>query len=164
MITTSATANPVTACCLADYLADALDAARHLSDVVDQLASGATDPRLAAFLMALQKDVRQDHDTLQRIATVFESTGLPLPERAPREPAMPRLSTGQPASVFRALEYLAFRVLEKRSLWDALALAADYEPRLAYLDYPRLQARAIAQHYAIERRRLELARAALIPR
>jgi len=163
MIRTTATATAVNVCCLADYLADHLDAARHLCDVAEQLAAGSDDPRLSAFLASFHKDVRQDCETLQRLAIVFASTGTLLPEPAPRTGTPQTLSTDRPASLFRAFEYLALRVLEKRSLWDALALAADYEPRLAYLDYPRLQARAIAQHYAIERRRLELARAALIP-
>jgi len=152
--------------CLADYLADHIARAQALCALTDQLASAAAtaDAGLQAFVASLRKEMHEDYETLERLATVFDATGMPVPARStPQADALPALAVTPPAELFRTLETLALRILEKRSLWDALVLAAEWEPRLAYLDYPKLQARAIAQHYAIERRRLELTRAALIP-
>lgn len=61
------------------------------------------------------------------------------------------------------LEALSLGIEGKRSLWRALAAAAEDAPALRVADYEVLARRAEEQRDRVEIRRLEAARKALIP-
>jgi len=60
--------------------------------------------------------------------------------------------------LFHALEGLVLGITGKRSLWTALAAAADTMPELRELDYVRLEKRAAEQSDRVDAKRLEIAR------
>ncbi len=65
--------------------------------------------------------------------------------------------------LFEALEALSLGIEGKRSLWLALAGAAERMPALRLLDYDRLVDRAREQRDRVEAKRLETVGAALLP-
>jgi hypothetical protein len=65
--------------------------------------------------------------------------------------------------LFEALEALSLGIEGKKSLWVALAGAAEKSPALRLLDYARLVQRALDQRDRVEAKRLETVSAALVP-
>lgn len=68
----------------------------------------------------------------------------------------PKLSD-QPLGRLEALELLSLGILGKRALWRSLAAVRSCDPRLDALPLAQLEARAEAQHEAVERARLACA-------
>jgi hypothetical protein len=63
--------------------------------------------------------------------------------------------------LFESLEALSLGIEGKKSLWLALAAAAEVTPGLRIADYERLKQRAEDQRNRVETRRLGVAQAAL---
>lgn len=59
--------------------------------------------------------------------------------------------------IFEGLEMLTLGILGKHALWEVLRVLAVSDARLSYLDFPRLSARAKAQHAQVEAHRIGLA-------
>jgi hypothetical protein len=146
-----------------DHLAGAVVAVNLLQALRDEHAG---EP-LAPFAARLLEDVEADRETLRELA---ERIGAPRGSALKEATAwiaekVGRLKLGRtaagPLGTFEALEALALGILGKLSLWRALAVVAEVDERLAGVDYEELATRAMAQHEAVEERRLGLARLAL---
>ena len=68
-----------------------------------------------------------------------------------------------PLRLFESLEALSLGIEGKRSLWIALAAAAENSPRLKTMDYQRLVRRAQEQRDRVEELRIDTARKTLTP-
>ena len=149
---------------LNDHLAGAT-AALELLEHLEKEHAGTEVGRLAAELRA---DVEADRQALESLMERLEvarsrtrKTAAWLAEKA----AELKLRLDDPAGgslrLFESLEALSLGIEGKRSLWRALAAAAEEAPDLQVADYKSLIRRAEEQRNRVEAARLEAARRAL---
>jgi hypothetical protein len=145
---------------LNDHLAGAAGALEHL----DHLAETCNDPRLAAFFRGLYLEIDVDRAELKKLMdevgearSVVRQAGAWFAEKLARVKMGPG-DSGDELGLFFSLEALALGILGKQKLWAALAQAAEQNPALRRLDYPKLETRAVSQAEQVEAKRLELAR------
>ncbi len=81
-------------------------------------------------------------------------------EKAGRLKLNGQLTGYSPLSRLWEVEGLVLGVTGKRSLWRSLNRIADRDPRIAAVDFDRLEKRAEAQLEALEEHRIEAARLA----
>src|SRR6185436_6166255 len=151
---------------LNDHLAGS-EAALELLEHLEVAHAGTEIGRLAAEILADVAADRQELEALmdrlgisQRrtrkatawLAAKVTELRLRLEDRA-----------GGALHLLESLEALSLGIEGKRSLWQALAAAADGEPALQVADYDRLARRAEEQRRRVEEKRLEAAREALVP-
>ena len=117
---------------------------------------------LGDFLAGLTREIEEDRGGLlavMRALDVSPSRVKPrlawVAEKAGRLKLNGRLLSYSPLSRLVELEALVLGVTGKKSLWDALAVLAPAEPRLAAFDFAALAERAQSQIDGLERCRRE---------
>jgi hypothetical protein len=151
---------------LLTYMADHLAGSIHAIELLKHLQSEYSDHELGRFAKGILVEVESDRHVLEQLAQQLgggPSTAKEAGAWAGEKLSRLKLRQGQPESLgtFEALESLALGILGKLALWRALAVASAHEPRLRTLDYEELARRASVQHEAVERKRINLAAAAL---
>src|SRR4030095_4022313 len=151
---------------LATYLTAHRAGATGAIELLEALKRREEDPetrRLAADILAR---VREDVEVLDRLVeTVGERSALKEAGGWIAQKVAHLKMPGHgdhPLGVFQSLEAVALGILGKRALWEALGRIAGSEPRVAGVDYEALSRRAAEQFDLVNRRRLELATAALL--
>ena len=151
---------------LNDHLAGSL-VALELLQHLERAYSGRPVGRFAADLRA---DIENDRRELQRLMSqlnVTESRARQATAWVAEKMTLVKLRlddwAGGEFRLFEALEALSLGIEGKRSLWVALAGAAESVPALRLLDYEKLVKRALEQRERVEARRLETAAAVLLP-
>lgn len=154
---------------LAIYLHDHLGAANFALELLAKWHRADELSIFASWAGQLHAEIDADRQVLREI---IERSGQPahsakealgwISEKISRY----KLSHRHPLEFarFEGLEVLALGILGKLSLWETLELLAPHDARLAGCDYLKLKERARLQHAAVEHRRLEVVRAALLPR
>jgi hypothetical protein len=150
---------------LNDHLSGSEVAVRLLTRLCRRYARTAT----GRFFADLLDDIHADQQALRNLADRIGATRSVVKQAAGRLAELasrPKLRFGrnEPLGLFESLEMLALGILGKRSLWQALLRLAPTDRRLDARELVRLDARAVAQHTRVERRRLAMARTALGPR
>jgi hypothetical protein len=153
---------------LGTYLNDHLAGSAGALELIGRMAEREAGTPLGEFLAGLEREIQDDQATLQDLlarlgvgeGTVKKAAAW-LAEKASR---LKLAGSGGAADLgrFEELEALALGIQGKLALWGALEAVAHGggDARLAGLDFARLKARARAQHDAVERHRIEAARAA----
>ncbi len=153
---------------LATYLHDHRAGANFAINLLEGMRDQKGDPELAQFGAHILAEVARDKETLQRIiervgesSTDLKEASAWLFERTSRF----KLTHDEPHGVgtFEALELLALGILGKLSLWEALAVVAEFDYRVRGEDYGFLAARAEEQHDRVEAFRLRVVRNTFSP-
>jgi hypothetical protein len=153
---------------VATYLNDHLAGSVVALELLDHLAATHSERELIAFFRQLRDDVSADRDELKGLMErldIGESrtrkasawlaekiTELKLRFDDPKD---------GPLRLFESLEALSLGIEGKRSLWIALAAAAEETPSLRILNYDQLKQRAQEQRDRVETLRIETARKVL---
>lgn len=152
---------------LATYLNDHLAGSVAIIDLLTHLADRA-DADTEQFANQLRADIladRQELETLMKRLQVAESLPLKavawLAEKATQLKLRLEDSAGGTLHRLETLDAVAVGIEGKRSLWQALAAAAEEVPALRGIDYERLSGRAEEQRRRVETVRLPAAKAAL---
>jgi hypothetical protein len=153
---------------LATYLHDHLAGADMAVDLLQAMKDRHKDESLGQFAGHILAEVKQDRDTLQRLADTIGSGSNVLKEfTAWLSEKASRVKLGEGAAgefgTFEALEFVALGICGKLSLWHALRVAAATDGRLIGPDFEQLITRAEAQYTRVEERRLATAATALKP-
>jgi hypothetical protein len=151
---------------LAIYLNDHLAGSVLGSELTRRVARENRGTQLGEFLERLVVEILDDRQTLESVLRATAVRPSPIKprvawalEKVGRLKLNGRIRSYSPLSRLLELEGLTMGIAAKRSLWEALALAAD--PRLAAFDFDALRARADAQLEGIEPHRREAARLVL---
>jgi hypothetical protein len=152
---------------LAIYLNDHLAGSVAALELIDSLAEQEQGHPVERKLRALRVEIEEDQGTLRAILARVDSDEHRVKQAAAW--LTEKLSRGRLAMAARShpalallegLESLALGIQGKSALWRTLAGIAPHDPRLADYPYEALEARAVIQHSAVERERIEAARAA----
>jgi hypothetical protein len=153
---------------LAIYLHDHLGAANFALELLAKWRRDTKTPGFARWAGQLHEEISADREVLRQ---VIERIGEPshsfkealgwMAEKMSRK----KLSSRRPIEFarFEGLEVLSLGILGKLSLWETLQLLTPHDARLGGSDYAKLEERARRQHADVDRRRLEMGRAALLP-
>ena len=153
---------------IATYLNDHLAGATGAVELLEHLEKERAGTEVGRLAAELRADVEADRQTLESLMERLEvaqsrtrKTAAWLGEKA----AELKLRLDDPAGgslrLFESLEVLSLGIEGKRSLWRALAAAAEEAPHLRVADYEGLIRRAEEQRSRVETARLEAARRAL---
>ena len=148
---------------LTTYLNDHLMGAAAAIEVVEQLASEATD--LKPFLKELKEDIEADRQEVINLmarldipqSRVRKASGWLAEQVAEMKFAM----GGDSLRRLERLEAVSLGIQGKLSLWRALYAASKVDEGLQTLDYERLTERARDQRDRVEALRIDAARSAL---
>lgn len=151
------------------YLHDHLAGSHFAIQLLDSLQEQYRDEELGNFAAALQVEIKEDRETLQRIADevgqgpvdLTEVTGW-LAEKA-SQIKLERDNSGGGLGTFEALETLTLGIRGKLALWKALQVIGEVDVRVPDLDFQGLAARAEDQFARVEVQRLLLARVTFTP-
>lgn len=150
---------------LSSYLNDHLAGSVGALELLDRLIDTYKGKPLERFFTDLRKEIDADQETLKELIANLgeeESTvrkaGAWVMEKFSRLKIQLGREGEEEMGLFLALEGLALGIHGKRSLWRALAVAAEGRPRLRNRDYVELERRAVEQHDRVEAKRLEVAR------
>ena len=132
---------------------------------MDRLIDDNSGKPLERFLRDLRNEIDTDQETLKELIAKLsekESTvrkaGAWIVEKLSRARIHLSETREGEMGLFLALEALALGITGKRSLWRALAVAAETVTQLRGPDYGTLEKRAVEQHDRVEAQRLEVAR------
>ncbi|HKI01301.1 MAG TPA: hypothetical protein VKK31_04930 [Thermoanaerobaculia bacterium] len=154
---------------IATYLNDHLAGSAGALELLEHLETAHAGSELGQFAAELRADVEADVRELEgvmerldvdqsRVRQASAWVGEKLAELKLRLDDR----KGGDLHLFESLEALSLGIEGKRSLWRALAAAAQDAPALQVADYERLILRAEEQRGRVEERRLEAARKALV--
>ena len=152
---------------LATYLNDHLAGSVAVLDLLAHLETAHANTDTERFATQLRADIvadRQELETLMERLQITES--LPrkavawLAEKATQLKLRIEDSAGGTLHLLETLDAVAVGIEGKRSLWQALAAAAEEELTLRGIDYERLSGRAEEQRRRVEAVRLPAAKAA----
>ncbi len=153
---------------IATYLNDHLAGATGAVELLEHLEkerAGTEVGRLAAELHAEVETDRQALKSIMERLQVSQSRTRKAAAWLGEKAAELKLRLDDPAGgslrLFESLEALALGIEGKRSLWHALAAAAEEAPDLKVADYQDLIRRAEDQRSRVETARLEAARRTL---
>jgi hypothetical protein len=153
---------------LAIYLNDHLAGSVVALDLLQHLERAYAGQSVERFAADLRADIEADRQELQKLMgqlNVSESRARQATAWLAEKMTLVKLRlddwAGGNFRLFEALEALSLGIEGKRSLWLALAGAAEKAPSLRLLDYKRLADRALEQRGRVEAKRLETAVAAL---
>ena len=146
---------------LATYLNDHLGGSSFAIELLESLRDGHIGQPLGVLAEKLLAEVLDDRKVLLQIAERV-GTGSPdlkqaagwIVEKVSRIKLQSDSDGG--LGVFESLETLALGILGKASLWRALSVLRQFDPRVATQDYDRLAQRAQSQHDRVEAHRLRL--------
>jgi hypothetical protein len=154
---------------LATYLHDHLAGANFAVELLENLRQRHPEHKTGVFAAAILSEVQQDRAVLEALVQKVGTSHFDakdalawLTEKASRV----KLNHSQPdgLSAFEALEMLDLGIMGKVSLWRALCVTADFDSRLAGLDFTALSLRAQDQFNRVEQYKLSLARTAFDPK
>lgn len=152
---------------LATYLHDHLAGSVHAVNILESLRDQHPNEPLGKFASSLLVEVQGDRETLRGLAERIGAGASELKEfTAWLSEKVSRLKLrhgGNGLGTLEALEFLELGIHGKWALWRALAVVATSDSRLQGVDFQALSARAEAQRSLVEERRLEVARAVLLP-
>jgi hypothetical protein len=156
---------------LITYLHDHLAGARGALDLLRYLAEHAADQELRGHAARLADQVEEERTQLEAIAVELggEATAGLKEASAWMGEKLSHLKLGRLTGrvhglpLFEAVETLMLGVRGKMALWDALALIASEDPVFPRRDFAILHQQAASQLDQLERHRLRLAKAVLIP-
>jgi hypothetical protein len=150
---------------LITYLNDHLAGSVAALELLDHLIETYQGKPLERFFKDLRSDIDADQGELQDLIerlgekeSLVRKAGLWVAEKLSRTKIRLSDSEENRMGLFHALEGLVLGITGKRSLWTALAAAADTMPELRELDYVRLEKRAAEQSDRVDAKRLEIAR------
>lgn len=153
---------------IATYLNDHLAGATGAVELLEHLEKEHADTEVGRLASGLLADIEADRQTLKSLME-----GLQVSESRTRKAAgwlgekaaelKLRLDDPKGGSLrlFESLEALSLGIEGKKSLWRALAAAAEEAPHLRAADYEDLIRRAEEQRGRVETARLEAARRTL---
>jgi hypothetical protein len=155
---------------LATYLNDHLAGSVVALELLEHLEASHYGAPLERFLAELRADIATDRRELEsfmgRLGVAESRTRKAsawLAEKVTELKLRLDDKAGGDLHLFEALEALLLGIEGKRSLWLALAAAAEDAPSLQVLDYAHLVRRAEEQRSRVETMRLDAARRALSP-
>ena len=153
---------------LQKYIRDHLAGAAAAIDLLEHLQSEHPGEPVGDLASQLLAEILVDRGTLEALEAKVGGESSPLREAVAWAGAkVSRVKLGRSAAGdfgdFQALEVLGLGIQGKLALCRALSTFAKHDQRLQSLDFPRLEARAEAQHQLVEAQRLALARSALLP-
>jgi hypothetical protein len=153
---------------IATYLNDHLAGSVVAIELMENLESVYAETPIADFIAKLRVDVESDRRELESLMNNLEiSESRPRKASAWLTEKFTELklrfddSSSGDLRLFESLEALSLGIEGKRSLWLALAAAAQVSSRLRIADYDRLRQRAEEQRARVETKRLDAAKAAL---
>jgi hypothetical protein len=153
---------------LATYLNDHLAGSVVAVELMENLEEVYADTPVAEFIAKLHADIEADRQELKDLMDrlqVSESTTRKASAWLTEKLTQLKLRLDDPTRgdlrLFESLEALSLGIEGKRCLWLALSAAAEVSPQLRIADYERLMQRAEEQRGRVERKRLEVAKAAL---
>jgi hypothetical protein len=153
---------------IATYLNDHLAGSVVAVELMENLEEVYADTPVAEFITRLHADIEADRQELKDLMDrlqVSESTTRKASAWLTEKLTQLKLRLDDPTRgdlrLFESLEALSLGIEGKRCLWLGLSAAAEVSPRLRIADYERLKQRAEEQRERVERKRLEVAKAAL---
>jgi hypothetical protein len=153
---------------LATYLNDHLAGAVGALELIEHFKTAQAGTPLERFLTQLQVEISEDRELLEALMVrlhIRESRTRQATAWLGEKVSELKVRLGNPADEplrhLETFEALSLGIEGKRSLWLALAEAAQNAPGLQGVEYARLIERAEAQRRQVEERRLQAARAAL---
>ena len=153
---------------LATYLNDHLAGSVVAVELMDSLETAYAETPIANFVNGIRLEVEADQRELQEFMSRLEisesrtrQVSAWLTEKLTELKLRLDDSAHGNLRLFESLEALSLGIEGKKSLWLALAAAAEISPQLRLLDYERLQARAEEQRGRVETKRIEIAKVAL---
>ena len=153
---------------LETYLNDHLAGSVVAIELMKNLESVYAETAIADFIKRLRADVEMDQQELQNLMSSLEisesrtrKASAWFTEKLTELKLRVDDSKRGDLRLFESLEALSLGIEGKRSLWLALAAAAEVSPALRKVDYESLKQRAEEQRERVETKRLEVAKAAL---
>jgi hypothetical protein len=153
---------------LATYLNDHLAGSVIAVELMENLETAYAETPIANFVNGIRMEVEADQRELQELMSRLEisesrtrQVSAWLTEKLTELKLRLDDSARGNLRLFESLEALSLGIEGKKSLWLALAAAAEISPQLRLLDYERLQARAEEQRGRVELKRIEIAKVAL---
>jgi hypothetical protein len=150
---------------LATYLHDHLAGATHAIELLHWMKDEHKGDALGVFAAGLAGEIQEDRDVLTGLAervgvgsSTLKETSAWLSEKVSRVKLADHGATN--IGTFESLEFLVLGIHGKLALWRALAVIAQTDERVKGIDFALLVARAETQEASVDRRRLEIARAA----
>ena len=150
---------------LPEYLNDHLAGSVGALELLDRLIDIYTGKPLERFFRDSRNEIDADQETLKELIaklgekeSAVRKAGAWIVEKLSRAKIQLSETREGEMGLFLALEGLALGIHGKRSLWRALATAAETSPRLRGPDYATLEKRAVEQHNRVEAERLKVAR------
>lgn len=156
---------------ISTYLNDHLAGSVVAVELMENLESVYAGTWVSDFIAELRVDVEADREELRVLMErleVSESTSRKASAWLTEKFTQLKLRLDDPTHgdlrLFESLEALSLGIEGKKSLWLALAAAAEISPFLRIADYDRLKQRAEEQRSRLETKRLEVAKSALKPK
>ena len=153
---------------IATYLNDHLSGSVVAVELMENLEAVYAGTEIASFIAELRGEVEADVEQLKSIMSQLEisqsrtrKASAWLTEKLTQIKLRLDDPTQGNLRLFESLEALSLGIEGKKSLWLALAAAAELTPGLQIADYERLKKRAEDQRSRVEAKRLEAAKAAL---
>jgi hypothetical protein len=152
---------------LATYLNDHLAGSVVAIGLMERLESTYEGTEIQAIVKGVRTEVEKDRAVLEGLIDRIDSVSAPrkaagwIAERAAEIKFGVDDSKNGTLRLLESTEIISLGIEGKRSLWRALAIAADLSPALGGINYTELIGRAEAQREQIETVRLGAARAAL---
>ena len=153
---------------IATYLNDHLAGATGAIELLEHLEKEHAGTEVGRLAAGLRADVEADRQALKSLMERLEVAQSRTRKAAAwlgEKAAELKLRLDDPAGgslrLFESLEALSLGIEGKKSLWRALATAAEEAPDLQVADYEELIRRAEEQRNRVETARLEAARRAL---
>jgi hypothetical protein len=149
-----------------DHLAGAVGALR----LCARIERWSVDAEITQRIAELRAAIAEDRRTLAELRSALGLGASPMRDQAAKllhtlSRAKLRITRSRRGAVglLHALDMLALGIEGKKALWDALAVAAEADPRLRTPDYPALLGRADAQLALLRPLRARAARKAFTP-
>jgi hypothetical protein len=153
---------------IATYLNDHLAGSVAAVELMENLETVYAGNPIAGFIAELRADVEADREELESLMSrlqISESrtrkASAWLTEKFTELKLRLDDSARGDLRLFESLEALSLGIEGKRSLWIALAAAAQVSSQLQIVDYQRLKQRAEDQRDRVEKKRVEVAKTAL---
>lgn len=153
---------------IATYLNDHLAGAVSALELLEHLETAHAGTQVGRLAAELRADVEADRQTLESLMDRLQvarsrtrRAAAWLGEKVADLKLRLDDHAGGSLRLFESLEALSLGIEGKRSLWRALAIAAEEAPELRVADYEGLIRRAEDQRSRVETARLEAARRAL---
>jgi hypothetical protein len=153
---------------LATYLNDHLAGSVVAVELMENLEAAYAGTPIATFINDLRMEVEADQRELEELMSRLEisqsrtrQVSAWLTEKVTELKLRIDDSAQGNLRLLESLEALSLGIEGKKSLWLALAAAAEISPQLRLVDYERLKQRAEEQRSRVELKRIEVAKVAL---